>query len=102
MSKIIGVDTNPEKQEKGMHLIRCQVVHSAMSPLRVNYFVPGTGKLFGVTDFINPDELSEPVQQVFYSTQLVTCSSLSFGISCNSFLITGIMRFCLTATLINC
>jgi len=50
-SKIIGVDTNPEKQEKG--------------------------KAFGVTDFINPNELSEPVQQVFYSTQLGTCSSLS-------------------------
>jgi hypothetical protein len=63
-----------------------------MSPLRVNYFVPGTGKLFGVTDFINPDELSEPVQQVFYSTGLVTCSSLFFGI----------MQFCLTAKLINC
>jgi hypothetical protein len=50
-------------------------------PFRVNYFVPGTGKSFGVTDFINPDELSEPVQQVFYSTELVTCSSLSFGIT---------------------
>ncbi|XBH63382.1 hypothetical protein VPH35_117370 [Triticum aestivum] len=37
-SKIIGVDTNPDKQEKG--------------------------KAFGVTDFINPAELNEPVQQV--------------------------------------
>ncbi|VAI47381.1 unnamed protein product [Triticum turgidum subsp. durum] len=37
-SKIIGVDTNPAKQEKG--------------------------KAFGVTDFINPAELNEPVQQV--------------------------------------
>ncbi|KAL5211995.1 hypothetical protein ABZP36_022842 [Zizania latifolia] len=37
-SIIIGVDTNPEKQEKG--------------------------KAFGVTDFINPEELKEPVQQV--------------------------------------
>ncbi|KAM3242451.1 hypothetical protein ACQJBY_054856 [Aegilops geniculata] len=36
-SKIIGVDTNPDKQEKG--------------------------KAFGVTDFINPAELNEPVQQ---------------------------------------
>ncbi|GJN21673.1 hypothetical protein PR202_gb09173 [Eleusine coracana subsp. coracana] len=36
-SKIIGIDTNPEKQEKG--------------------------KAFGITDFINPDELNEPVQQ---------------------------------------
>uniref|UniRef100_A0A0D9VIQ8 Enoyl reductase (ER) domain-containing protein n=1 Tax=Leersia perrieri TaxID=77586 RepID=A0A0D9VIQ8_9ORYZ len=37
-SIIIGVDTNSEKQEKG--------------------------KAFGVTDFINPAELNEPVQQV--------------------------------------
>ncbi|XP_020084178.1 alcohol dehydrogenase-like 6 isoform X2 [Ananas comosus] len=36
-SKIIGVDTNPEKYEKG--------------------------KAFGITDFINPDECSEPIQQ---------------------------------------
>nr|CAD1844355.1 unnamed protein product [Ananas comosus var. bracteatus] len=37
-SKIIGVDTNPEKYEKG--------------------------KAFGITDFINPDECSEPIQQI--------------------------------------
>ncbi|CAM0945102.1 unnamed protein product [Alopecurus aequalis] len=36
-SKIIGVDTNPDKEEKG--------------------------KAYGVTDFINPGELNEPVQQ---------------------------------------
>ena len=48
-----------------------------MSIPPVSYFVHGTGKAFGVTAFINPNELSEPVQQVFYSTQLGTCSSLS-------------------------
>ncbi|KAI3814247.1 hypothetical protein L1987_18997 [Smallanthus sonchifolius] len=37
-SRIIGVDTNPEKKEKA--------------------------KAFGVTDFINPNEIEEPVQQV--------------------------------------
>ncbi|KAF3322336.1 alcohol dehydrogenase-like 6 [Carex littledalei] len=37
-SKIIGVDTNPEKREKGI--------------------------AFGITDFINPDTCSQPVQQV--------------------------------------
>ncbi|XP_078166723.1 groES-like zinc-binding dehydrogenase family protein isoform X2 [Carex rostrata] len=37
-SKIIGVDTNPEKHEKGI--------------------------AFGITDFINPDTCSQPVQQV--------------------------------------
>jgi hypothetical protein len=49
-----------------------------MSTPRVTYFVHGTGRAFGVTDFINPNELSEPVQQVFYSTQLGTGSLLSF------------------------
>jgi hypothetical protein len=29
-------------------------------------FVHGTGKAFGVTDFINPEELNEPVQQVHH------------------------------------
>ena len=48
-----------------------------MSTPPVTYFIHGTGKAFGVTDFINPNELSEPVQQVFYSTQLGICSSLS-------------------------
>ncbi|XP_072987161.1 alcohol dehydrogenase-like 6 [Typha latifolia] len=37
-SRIIGVDTNPEKYEKG--------------------------KAFGITEFINPDECSEPIQQI--------------------------------------
>jgi len=49
-----------------------------MSIPPVTNFVHGTGKPFGVTAFINPNELSEPVQQVFYSTQLGTCSSHSF------------------------
>ncbi|KAK9058715.1 hypothetical protein SSX86_023557 [Deinandra increscens subsp. villosa] len=37
-SRVIGVDTNPDKKEKA--------------------------KAFGVTDFINPNEIEEPVQQV--------------------------------------
>lgn len=52
-SKIIGVDTNPEKQEKG--------------------------KSFGVTDFINPDELSEPVQQVI---KRITDGGVDYSFEC--------------------
>lgn len=26
----------------------------------------GTGKAFGITEFINPDDCNEPVQQVFH------------------------------------
>jgi hypothetical protein len=54
-----------------------------MNPLCVNYFVPGTGKSFGVTDFINPDELSEPVQQVF-TPRNWSSAHRSLLVSCNS------------------
>ncbi|THG19432.1 hypothetical protein TEA_030001 [Camellia sinensis var. sinensis] len=40
-SRIVGVDTNPEKSEKA--------------------------KVFGITDFINPHDYDEPIQQVFHS-----------------------------------
>ncbi|RLM80895.1 alcohol dehydrogenase-like 6 [Panicum miliaceum] len=52
-SKIIGVDTNPEKQEKG--------------------------RAFGVTDFINPNELSEPVQQVI---KMMTDGGADYSFEC--------------------
>ncbi|KAL4186065.1 hypothetical protein AMTRI_Chr09g31920 [Amborella trichopoda] len=52
-SQIIGVDTNPEKNEKG--------------------------KLFGVTNFINPNECKEPVQQVIKS---ITGGGVDFSFEC--------------------
>jgi hypothetical protein len=52
-------------------MLCCQVVHFAFSPLVVNYFIPSTKASLGVTDFISPDELSEPVHHVFYSTQML-------------------------------
>lgn len=67
-----------EKQGKSLLSLCCQVVHSAFGPLVVNYFIPGTGASLGVTDFISPDELSEPVHHVFYSTQMLVCSTSLF------------------------
>jgi hypothetical protein len=59
-------------------MLCCQVVHFAFSPLVVNYFIPSTKASLGVTDFISPDELSEPVHHVFYSTQMLVCSTSLF------------------------
>jgi hypothetical protein len=40
-------------------------------------FVCGTGKAFGVTDFINPGELNEPVQQVLVIKKTVKIEELT-------------------------
>lgn len=79
----------------------CCTVKLYISPVsspHVTYFIHGTGKAFGVTDFINPNVLSEPVQQVFYSTQLGTCSSLTFEIV--SFFLIAYMKKLLSYKLI--
>ncbi|XP_010933295.2 alcohol dehydrogenase-like 6 isoform X1 [Elaeis guineensis] len=52
-SRIIGVDTNPQKYEKG--------------------------KAFGVTEYINPDECNEPVQQV---VKRMTDGGADFSFEC--------------------
>ncbi|KAG1362844.1 alcohol dehydrogenase-like 6 [Cocos nucifera] len=52
-SRIIGVDTNPQKYEKG--------------------------KAFGVTEYINPDECNEPVQQV---VKRMTDGGTDFSFEC--------------------
>ncbi|GER56697.1 alcohol dehydrogenase family protein [Striga asiatica] len=49
-SRIIGVDTNPEKSVKGT-VILCSVDDTAMA--------------FGVTDFLNPNDHDQPIHQVF-------------------------------------
>ncbi|PIA54942.1 hypothetical protein AQUCO_00901090v1 [Aquilegia coerulea] len=52
-SRIIGVDTNPQKYEKG--------------------------KIFGVTDYINPNDCNEPVQQVI---KRITDGGADFAFEC--------------------
>ncbi|KAF5207952.1 alcohol dehydrogenase [Thalictrum thalictroides] len=52
-SRIIGVDTNPEKFDKG--------------------------KIFGVTDYINPNDCNEPVQQVI---KRITDGGADFAFEC--------------------
>ncbi|KAL6178333.1 hypothetical protein ACLB2K_049851 [Fragaria x ananassa] len=53
-SAIIGVDTNPEKGEKG----------SVSSYFLFFICLEFSAKAFGITEFINPNDSKEPVQQV--------------------------------------
>ncbi|KAB1212705.1 Alcohol dehydrogenase-like 6 [Morella rubra] len=52
-SKIIGVDTNPEKGEKA--------------------------KAFGTTEFLNPNDCDEPIQQVI---KRITCGGADYSFEC--------------------
>ncbi|AAF25975.1 F6N18.16 [Arabidopsis thaliana] len=65
-SRIIGVDANASKFEKGTVPIY-DYVHIITILLQSNI----AGKLMGVTDFINPKDLTKPVHQGWGSTVLV-------------------------------
>ncbi|XP_043717350.1 alcohol dehydrogenase-like 6 [Telopea speciosissima] len=65
--RIIGVDTNPEKHEKG--------------------------KAFGITDFINPDDCNEPISQVI---KRITDGGADYSFECvgDTSMITTALQSC--------
>ncbi|PON53607.1 Alcohol dehydrogenase superfamily, zinc-type [Trema orientale] len=70
-SRVIGVDTNPEKVEKGLSNLKFLVNN-------VFYF-GSTAKAFGITEFINPNDCNEPIQQVI---KRVTDGGADYSFEC--------------------
>ncbi|KAK6921331.1 Alcohol dehydrogenase, N-terminal, partial [Dillenia turbinata] len=60
-SRIIGVDINPEKCEKGLSFYALNLVFDGETMETALYL---DAKAFGVTEVVNPNDLSEPIQQV--------------------------------------
>lgn len=69
-SQIIGVDVMQEKYVKG---ITCQTSYNSWKVEKLKsfgrllmFFLSCAAKAFGVTDFLNPNNIDEPIPQVFY------------------------------------
>ncbi|KAE9453984.1 hypothetical protein C3L33_14147, partial [Rhododendron williamsianum] len=76
-SQIIGVDTNPEKKGKD-----CPRIFSVVA-----------AKIFGVTDFINPNDYDEPIQQV---VKRITSGGADYSFECigDTGMITAALQSC--------
>ena len=59
-ARIIGVDINPAKAELGKN----NIMANSIKQIFEYFFI--TGKIFGITEYINPKDHEEPVEQVLF------------------------------------
>lgn len=63
------MDTNPDKCEKGIINYSPHHTKEKRRPFVLTYM--HSGKAFGVTDFINPNDSNEPIQQVIVNEPIL-------------------------------
>lgn len=72
-ARIIGVDINPAKAEAGMTL------PYKMVQIHPNKFVLSLGKIFGITEYVNPKDHEEPIEKVLIE---LTNGGLDHALEC--------------------